>query len=306
MRANSNIIMYQFTQLQQVEPLYDKVEYFSVISTSPDAKHQLQRVADQFFLYRNDHFDQVGEVLEFTSRADCHHFAVEANTENDILLLNSGNRDIIDLDLSEHTLSQNNYATRYMKFIKVVPAKSSSDYEVRYTCKVKIDSTAKYHKDLSYLVSRVFSDSRIQVLLDIELPFALHRISPSLKQVEISPNSNFGPLKYNEIDPVNAMEFYEYFCMLHMNGFPDRSNEHVKLTSMYEGPEGYIGEAKLSNPVYLTVASDINPSALSVLVDNGDCVSLFAKTKYQNVLVTKSQKSYMWRITHSPKNIKFH
>lgn len=298
MREDSKLIMYQFTELQQIKPLYNNVDYLSVISSCPDTLSHLQRISEQLYLYRSDNSNQVGDLIEYISRADCKHFAVETKTDNDSLIINSEEKDLVQLDLSEHTLFQNNYATRYMRFSKVVPAKSSPDYGTRYRCKVKMDPNTKYHKDLSHLILKAFTNARIQVLLDQELPFGLERVWPKYKEIELSPNSNIKPLSYERIDPESSMEYYEYFCMLHINGFPDRSNDHVKLTSMYEGPQEAVTEEKYRFPLYLTVASDINPLALNILANKDGWVSLFAKTKDQNVLITKSQNPYMWRVTH--------
>lgn len=297
MRPDSKPTMYQFTELQQAEPLYNTVEFLSIISTSPHTLSRLQHIAEQFYLYRHNNFSQVGDLVKFITDTDCKHFAVEAKAGNDSLAINSSEKEFLNLDLSEHTLSQNNYASRCMRFTKVVPAKSSPNYETRYTCKVKMDSNAKYYKDLLCLISKAFSNARIQVLLEIELPFDLQRISPNYKQVELSPNSNLEALNYKKIDREDSMEYYEYFCMLHINGFPDRSSDHVQLTSMYEGPK-IDAEQKYELPLYLTVANDVNPSIMAFLADEGDWISLFARTKNQNVLMAKSQTSYKWRITY--------
>lgn len=299
-------LMYQFTNLQLVEPLYNNVEYLSIISSSPDTITQLQNLAEKLFLYQNDHFHQLVDLTNYLSQAGGEHFAVDVATANDTLFLNSKDRNFINLNISEHTLFQNNYATRYMKFAKMIPAKSSPDYETRYTLKVKLDPSAKYHKDLLYLIKKVFSDSKVEIVLDMELPFALQRISPKIKQIEISANSNLEPLNYAYIDPEQSMDYYEYFCMLHINGFPDRNDEHVKLTSMYVPPEGAFKEKTYDFPLYLTAASNINPLVLPLVANTEEWISLLARTPYENLLITKSNnESYIWKISYLSRNVKF-
>ncbi|KAF5210729.1 hypothetical protein E0198_003613 [Clavispora lusitaniae] len=298
-----NFPMYQFTEKGEIEPLYERIEYLSLISESPDIKTVVENISGQYFVYRRNDFQQIWKLVKYITDSDSKHYSIEAASGTDILSCRSQDGHI-SLNISQSTILQNNYVTRYLKFTKTIPAKSSLHHETRYHCRVNVDEKAKWNKDLVTFISQTFSKCKVEILSDIELPFELERIRPTFIQKQIASHSNLSPLNYAEINNELSVDMYEYLCLLHVDGLPNRSDEHVKLTNMYEIPQvPLLRENPGFSTLYLTVAADVNPSIVSALSANTHVLSFFARTRTHNFMVLQSRNSYLWKVTQDNKEI---
>lgn len=160
----------------------------------------------------------------------------------------------LQFKITEHAFFLARRFLHTLKFKKSLPAKSSPDYYVFYTCETGIQS--EFNAEIQKLAGLYFSSLRIELILEAALPFQLEAVYPAYKESELSPYSKV-LTKVEDPD-----EFYEYLCLLHVNGVPDSADDHMTAVNSYVIPEG----PSLDKPMMLMTLADVSPLQLPALL----------------------------------------
>lgn len=282
---------YSFSALEALPLISEPVEVLSIASELSEWDEKFQTwPADH--LYKENSFSELPTLLTYLQGVS--DFSLTAESGHDKLKFTSTS-DTLNLRLSESSFFHNAYVSRYLKFSKEVPAKSSPLLDTFYVASASLEPKSKYFKDLSVLVTKVFSTCSISLLLKIEPPFQLTKVTTAYLKNEVATHSNLSPLQLTEIPPDESFEFYEYLCLLHMNSLPDTNNSHVQASSMYEFPGSE--EEIIFNSLWLHVAKNVCPSVFESLISTDGWVTAFAKTENHNLVLKRTSKGfYIWHI----------
>lgn len=290
----SSVLMasYKFSVLDTLPSINEPLTQLSALSADPEWQ-QKQNWPSHYY-YCQDGFEQLPELLTHLQTEG--NFCLSANINKNKLVYTSGPQ--LTLSLTDSTYSHNSYVGRYLRFIKVVPPKYGPDLDTFYTASVSLDANAKYYKDFTVLLARVFPACSICLLLDTEVPFPLTRVSSSFLTTTVASHSDLSPLTTSEIPSEYSRDFYEYLCLLHLNGLPDYSNSHVGATTIYEVPTTTNENSGAEHEsLHLHITKNINPSAMKSLVLSEGWISAFARsTNYNIVLLNTPSGIYMWEI----------
>lgn len=178
--------------------------------------------------------------------------------------------EILKFKITEHAFFSVRRFLHTLKFKKIVPAKSSPNYYVFYTCESQL--LGGLIPEIQKLAGVYFSSLNIEVILEAALPFLLEAAYPSYKESQLSA---FSKVLTKIEDPD---EFYEYLCLLHVNGFPDSADDHVAAVNSYVIPEG----PSLNKPLMLMSLAGVSPLQLLALL----------KLDFSSILVNTRTSSY--------------
>lgn len=285
---------YSFSILETLPTIHEPLTYLSVSAADP-AWLQNQNWPAHCY-YKQNGFDQLPLLL--THLQSSGNFSLCAENDNNKLVYTYSSSQL-SLKLTESTYSHNSYVGRYLRFIKHIPPKYSPDLDTFYTASVSLDANTKYFKDFNVLLARVFSVCSICLLLDNEVPFPLTKVIASHLSTSIASYSDLSPLLTTEIQSGDSHEFYEYLCLLHLNGLPDYENSHVQATTRYEIPPvtSPLNSENNLESLYLHFTENINPSALESLVSSEGWVSAFARSDTHNIVLMRTPEGiYIWHV----------
>lgn len=268
----------------------------------------------------HDYFDEIGEVeqnyftfqcgdvlnlLQEIGDSAASFFVLEATQGNNTIEFTSEDRVHFKLQLSEYSYSHHHYVGRYLKFIKKIAAKGSTEYGTTFSASVKM-SKEKYTKDVEALVASLFSDAEVTLLSDVPLEKVVHgrgrnwkRANSQIKKCEILSATNLTPLTVDEVTPDDLEDFYEYLSILHFNAYPSLENSFVAATTsyMYSIEEGTrVAPEKL----FLISLSNISPDLLHEILHKEHCLSVQATTENSSFLSYYSgEHLYTWEVSRS-------
>lgn len=285
---------YSFLKLVSLPNIADPIQYLSVCSESQEWSSHFNNWSPHHY-YRDAHFSQLPNLLQHLSTSS--RFQLSAENDGNSLKYSSDLKNL-DLSLNESAFFHNSYVSRYLKFSKQVPAKSSPQIETLYLASASLDANTKYHKDLSVLLRKVFETCSIVLISEDEVPFELAKVAPKFLKLQVAGHSDLKPLQASEISSDDSFDFYEYLCLLHMNSLPDMTNSHVQASSMYESPQCEAGDNKeITTPLWLHVAEELPPNILDFIVSTDGWTSIFVKTETSNLVVKRSAPlHYIWHI----------
>lgn len=270
---------YTFAENSPPDYILEPLLFLSVIST----ESKLGDVIDKSFYYKSSHANNVLDFFNTLRTSDALYYSVSATKGTNSLKFASSSRNVISLSLCEHTFFHLAYVGRYARFTKDIPAKGSPGLETTYNAELDMsDTTQRYYKDVVALVSAVFDDAELSVLVDYDLDLSalqqlqLQRVDPVATSTCISTHSDLSPLGSKHIGPDLEFDFYEYLCLLHLNALPNLADSHVQNTTMYSIPE--TDSTALSTPLHLHSVSDVGPAVFYDLVNAGLSVSVLART----------------------------
>lgn len=248
------------------------------------------------FYYEATDFNGLDELLQEAKGAS---FWIQLTKGDSKLTFDSTNRSYCDLRLSKDDFFHNNYIYRYLKFKEHKPVKQSIHTETYFTASASYPTPKqlKYGRDVSVLISRVFSDASIKVSLNRDIQsLAKFRCNYDVLSGRIPHNSDLRPLaKDPSLEP---HEFYEYWSLLHMNKIPKiEPNEYERITSMYEVP--YRDELENSeengSDVSLMFIKNVHPEVLQLILQHQDILSVLYSRGKDTGLITKLPNGiYKW------------
>lgn len=282
---------YSFSILETLPSIHEPLKYLSISSEDPSFHQQIQNWPASYY-YKETEFTQLPQLL--THLQDSQNYNLRVELHQNKLIYTSGVTNLT-LTLSENTYAHNSYVGRYLRFIKHVPPKYGPNLDTFYTATVSLSTNTKYYKDLSVLLAKVFAVCTVSLLLAHEVPFPLGIVQPKYLSTQVSSHSDLRALSVKQISSDDAHDFYEYLCLLHLDGLPDYNNSHVQATTMYEIPE--VTFEKDIRELHLLVTRDINPSVLTLLISSEGWISVFARSESQNIVLLRTASGiYMWSI----------
>lgn len=269
------------------------IERLSVIST--ESNLDFDKMLRSSFYYEVSNFNGFLELLQQLASFS---FWLQLTKGDSCLVIDSQNPNRIDLHLSEHDLTLNNYITRYLKFTKQSPMKAMGDTKSYYRTSMTYDDskTTKDHRDFRFLLDRVFSDALLRLSLKSAVTLLEnHRQTPNVMSLQINERADLSPLKADHID--ESHDFYEYLSLLHLNKVPEISrSEYEKVTSMYEVPA--IGPSGNSpKHLFLFAFKFVHPAVLQEVVIKDSVISTLSNTKLKHRLSYRSASGlYTWML----------
>lgn len=280
-----------FRVLDQLPNLESQITHLSVASANPNW-HETSKF-ENLHILENVTFSQLPELLTYLQPTKSCNLTAEINGN---IFTFASKTQKFSIRLTDHAYSHNAYVGRYLKFRKHVPLKKSADLDIFYEANAILDPQQKYYKDFTALILNNFGVCSVTLLLSEIPPFPLTEIKPDLLKIEIAPYSDLNPLGVSGIPTDDSQDFYEYLCLLHLNGLPDLSNSHVVATNIYQPPRV---EAKFAanEKLYLHVTRNVHPGILERLIETEGWVSASARTANENILLFKtSSVIYIWHV----------
>lgn len=279
-----------FRVLDELPSLSSQISYLSVASADPNWHENLKY--GNLHILENDTFSKLPELLTYLQTTKSCDLTAENNGS---VLKFASKTQKFSLRLTDQAYSHNAYVGRYLKFRKHVPLKKSADLDIFYDANAILDPQQRYFKDFNALVLSLFGVCSVTLLLSEIPPFPLTDTKPEHLKFKIAPYSDLNPLGVSEITTDNSQDFYEYLCLLHLNGLPDLSDSLVVATNMYQPP----AEGKFANneKLNLYVTRNAHPGILEVLIKTDGWVSAIARIVNESILLFKtSSVIYIWHV----------
>lgn len=268
----------------------EPLEFLSVLADSSFPDHFSQLIEKSHY-YSSPNFQQLFDLLQ-EHHKEGFRFSLLASQNGNSLRFSSSDQKV-KLKVTEPTFFHNSYVGRYLHFSKKVPAKKSPDIETFYTATAALTGE-QYEQDLLEFIRREFTDVEMYVLLEKALEYGLQTHTVELETLPLSTGSNTSPLGTQEVNQENALELYEYLCLLHMNRVLEKETEHAKITSIYEVPGFGLNESL--GDVYFYCCKNLDPTTFYRLLEGNKWKSIFAQSREHNMVALHNQHgSYLWQ-----------